>query len=641
MESLKDYLSERRLLLLLDNFEQVLGAAPAVTELLAAAQGLKVLATSRAPLGLYGEHEFPVPPLTLPDLRHPPSLERLTQYEAVELFVERAQAVKPDFKVTNESAPAVAEICVRLDGLPLAIELAAARIKMLPPKAMLQRLSSRLKLLTGGARDLPERQRTLRATIEWSHALLDEGEQLLFGRLAVFSGGRALEAIEAICDAEGDLPVDAFEGVSSLVDKSLLGQEEGPGGEPRFVMLETIHEFAREKLQGSGEAEEIKRVHAQYFLTLAEEAHPELLGANQLQWLEKLEAEHDNMRAALNWALERNEAEVALRMGGALWWFWSVRGYYSEGRRWLEEGQAMNGRGSPESRAMALAGAGALASQQGDLDRAQEACEEGLELLEHQARERSEAKLCLLAGLGWVALQREEHGQAQQLFEEGLALSRKMSDTWWLASSLLDLALVSNSRGDSERATELYEQSMDLFRERGDKQNLAFCLNNLGMVAYSQGDLGRATQLTEEGVALFRELGARGDVAIGLYNLGWVALLQNDLGRAADLYRESLSLSWETGLNPLIQMALEGFACVAGAKGEAQRAARLWGAAQALHEAKGNLRDTDFLAEADARISAVRSGMGEEGWEEGWRKGRAMTLDGAVSYALEEEEAGG
>jgi predicted ATPase len=230
-ESLKDYLHERRLLLVLDNFEQVLGAAPAVTELLAAAPGLKVLATSRTPLRLYGEHVYPVPPLSLPDLKLQPPLERLTQYEAVGLFVERAQAVKPDFSITNESAPAVAEICVRLDGLPLAIELAAARIKMLPPRAMLQRLSSRLKLLTGGARDLPERQRTLRATIEWSHALLDKGEQLLFGRLAVFSGGRTLEAIEAICDAEGDLPMDTFEGVSSLVDKSLLRQEEGPDGE--------------------------------------------------------------------------------------------------------------------------------------------------------------------------------------------------------------------------------------------------------------------------------------------------------------------------------------------------------------------------------------------------------------------------
>src|ERR671912_131893 len=284
-ESLKDYLSERRLLLLLDNLEKVLGAAPTITELLAAAPGLKRLATSRAPLGLYGEHEFPVPPLTLPDLKSPPPLERLTQYEAVGLFVERAQAVKPDFKVINESAPAVAEICVRLDGLPLAIELAAARITMLPPRAMLQRLSSRLKLLTGGARDLPERQRTLRATIEWSHALLDEGEQLLFGRLAVFSGGRTLEAIEAICDAEGDLPVEVFEGVSSLVDRSLLRQEEGPNGEPRFVMLETIHEYAREKLRESGEAEEIRRAHKEYFLTLAEEAEPELMGSDQVPWM--------------------------------------------------------------------------------------------------------------------------------------------------------------------------------------------------------------------------------------------------------------------------------------------------------------------------------------------------------------------
>jgi predicted ATPase/class 3 adenylate cyclase/Tfp pilus assembly protein PilF len=637
-ESLKDYLSERRLLLVLDNFEQVLEAAPDVTGLLAVAPELKVLATSRTPLRLYGEHVYPVPPLSMPDLKLQPPLERLTQYEAVGLFVERARAVKPDFKVTNESAPAVAEICVRLDGLPLAIELAAARVTMLLPKAMLQRLSSRLKLLTSGARDLPKRQRTLKATIEWSYALLDEGEQLLFGRLAVFSGGRTLEAIEAICDAEGDLPVDAFEGGSSLVDKSLLRQEEGPNEEPRFVMLETVHEFAREKLQGSGEAEEIRRTHAEYFLTLAEEAYPELKGANQLEWLERLEAEHDNMRAALTWALKRKEAEVALRMGGALSWFWSVRGYHSEGRRWLQEALAMEGRGSPESRAMALAGVGWLALQQGDLDWTKEACEEGLELLAHQAREARVAKLILLDCLGWVALEREEHGQAQQLFEEGLALSREMSDTWWLATSLSNVAVVSQSRGNSERATELYEQSMDLFREQGNKLSLAGGLNNLAMLVYSQGDLGRAAQLTEEGVALQRELGTRGGVSLGLYNLGWMALLQDDLGRAADLHRESLSLAWDAGLNPLVQSALEGFACLAGAKGEAQRAALLWGAAQALHETKGIARDIDFLAEADARISAVRLSTGEEVWEEAWRKGRAMSLDEAVSYALAEEE---
>jgi tetratricopeptide (TPR) repeat protein len=430
--------------------------------------------------------------------------------------------------------------------------------------------------------------------------------------------------------------VEAFEGVSSLLDKSLLRQE-GPNGEPRFVMLETVHEFAREKLGQSAEAEEIKRAHAQYFLTLAEEAHPELKGANQRQWLERLEAEHDNMRAALSWALERKEVELALRLGGALSWFWGARSYHSQGRRWLEEVLAIEGRVSPESRAMALAGAAGLASEQGDLDWAQEACKEGLELLAQEAREGNETRLFLLSSLGGVAMEREDYRRATQIFEESLALSREMNDTWWLATSLSNLAGVSHSRGDFESATDLYEESMDLFRLWGDKQGLAFCLHNLAMVVRSQGDLVRAAQLTEEGIALLRELGNRGVVALGLYNLGWISMLQEDLGRAADLYRESLSLSWDIGLNPLFQSALEGFACVAGARGEVERAAQLWGAAQALHETKGIPRDTDFLAEADVRISAVRSGMGEEVWEEACNKGQVMALDEAVSYALEEE----
>jgi tetratricopeptide (TPR) repeat protein len=404
--------------------------------------------------------------------------------------------------------------------------------------------------------------------------------------------------------------------------------------------LETVHEFAREKLEQSGEAEEIKRVHAQYFLALAEEASPELRGANQVQWIERLEAEHDNMRAALSWALDRNEVELALRLGGALSFYWLGWGYYSEGRRWLQEALTIDGRVSPEVRAMALAGVGWLALQQGDYDRAQEACEEGLELLAHETREASEAKLNLLACSGWMAWEREEHDKAKQLFEEGLALSREINDTWWLASSLLNLALVYQSQRDFERATELLEESMDLNREQGDKHSLAHCLNNLAMMVYSQGDPGRAAQLAEEAIALFRELGNRGDVSMGLCNLGWIALLQDDLGKAADLYRESLSLSWDTGMNPLVQSALEGFACVAGAEGEAERAARLWGAAQVLLEAKDIPRDPDFLAEADARISAVRLGMGEEAWEQAWRRGRVMTLDEAVSYALEEEASG-
>ena len=639
MESLKSYLHHKHLLLILDNFEQVLEGTPVVGELVAACPGLKFLTTSRIPLRLYGEQEYAVLPLDLPDPRVLPPVKVLTQYEAVRLFVERARAIKADFSVTNENAPAVAEICARLDGLPLAIELAAARVRLLSPHAMLTRLGNRLKLLKGGSRDLPTRQQTLRGTIDWSYELLEDEEKRLFGRLSVFSGGRTLEAIEEICEPEGD--IDALEGVESLLEKSLLRREEKAEGESRFVMLETVHEYAREKLEESGEAEEIKRAHAEYFIALAEEADAELKGVNQLEWLERLEFEHDNMRAALSWALEQAEAQMALRLVGALCWFWWMRGHYSEGRRWLEEVLAMKGRGSPKVRAMVLAGAATLASSQGDADRAEGACEEGLELLEHEGREASEAKSYLLVTLGYLALSKEDHARAQELFEESMVLSRERRNDWELASSLYSLATVFYLRGDSERATELLEESMDLFRELGDKYLLASVLNSLGLVAHSQGNLVRAQKLTEEGVALKRELGATGDVGLGLCNMGWIALLQNDLSRAADLYEESLSVAWEAGMNRVVQSDLEGIACLAAAQKDAERAAQLWGAAQDLHESKGIPRDTSFLAEADARITAVRSGMGEQVWEEAWRKGRTMTLDEAVFYALEEEKASG
>jgi predicted ATPase/class 3 adenylate cyclase/Tfp pilus assembly protein PilF len=632
-ESLEAYLQQKHLLLILDNFEQVLEGATPVGDLLGSCPKLKVLATSRIPLRLYGEQEYLLPPLELPDLVRLPPLERLTQYEAVRLFVERARAVKPDFEVTNESAPAVAEICVRLDGLPLAIELAAARTKLLPPQALLSRLSNRLKLLKGGARNLPARQQTLRATIDWSYELLDEGEKTLFGRLSVFAGGRTLEAIEKICDPEGELEV--LEVVGSLLEKSLLRQE-GAEGDPRFLMLETVQEYAREKLDESAEAEEVKRGHAEYFLALAEEADPKLQGPDQLEWLRRLEAEHDNMRAALGWALQRGETEVAVGLGGALCRFWFVRGHYSEGRRWLEEALFMDQRASVEARAMALAGVGKLASVQGDLDRAEVASMEGLELLAPEGTEPSEAKLFLLLNLGRVALEREDYGRATELFGDSRASSRQMGNRWGLATSVLNLAVVIHEQGDLERATVLYEEGIELFREQGDKVGLAWCLNNLGLVLYSEGDLRQAVEVTEEAVALTRELEAGADVAVGLSNLGWMALLQNDLGKAADLFQESLGLAWDTSMNPIILTILEGYACVAGARGEARRAARLWGAAQVLHEAKSIPRDTDFLAEADERISAVRSDLGEQTWEEALAEGRKITLEEAVSYALEE-----
>ena len=635
-ESLEAYLHQKRLLLILDNFEQVLEGATIVGDLAGSCPNLKVLATSRIPLRLYGEQEYPVPPLELPDPVHLPPLERLTQYEAVRLFVERARAVKPGFEVTNQSAPAVAEICARLDGLPLAIELAAARTKLLPPQALLSRLSNRLKLLKGGARNLPARQQTLRATISWSYNLLNEEEKTLFWRLSVFSGGSTLEAIGEICDSEED--IDDLEGVDSLLEKSLLRQEEGVGGEPRFVMLETVHEYASEKLEESAQAEEVQRNHAEYFLAQAQEANAELRGPEAAKGLERLEVEHDNMRAAMQWALKTREAELALGLGGALWWFWSVRGHYGEGRRWLEQALAMEGRTSPESMAMAHAGVGALVRDQGDLDRAEHAATQGLELLAEEATENTgEANLHLLLTLAHVAREREDYSRAAELFEESLALSREMGHDWGLAGSLMSLATVTHEQGDLDRAIELYEASMELYKKRGDKLGLAWCLDNLGLVMYSLGDLEQAAKLTEEGVALLRELGAGADTAVALSNLGWMVLLQNDLDRAADLFEEGLSLAYENGMKPIVLPALEGLACVAGARGDARRAALLWGAAQSL-EATGIPRDTDWLAEADECMSAVRLDLGEQAWEEALAEARAMTLEEAVAYALEGNE---
>jgi predicted ATPase/class 3 adenylate cyclase len=640
-ESLKDYLSERRMFLLLDNFEQVLDAAPQVTELLAEAPGLKVLATSRAPLGLYGEHVFPVPPLTLPDLKRPPPLERLTQYEAVGLFVERARALKPDFKVTSESAPAVAEICVRLDGLPLAIELAAARITMLPPKAMLQRLTSRLKLLTGGARDLPERQRTLRATIEWSYALLDEGEQLLFGRLAVFSGGRTLEGIEAICDAEGDLPVDAFEGVSSLLDKSLIRQEEGPpNGEPRFVMLETVHEYAREKLEESGEAEEIRRRHAEYFLALAEEAEPQLKGAEQLEWMDRLEVEHDNLRAALGWCFGRRKAEEGLRIAGALTRFWHVRGHMSEGRRWLEEGLAKaNSDGvAPSARAKALVGLGlAVEGQEGDYEKAALLYEEGLALY-RELGDREGIANCLY-NLGFLlAYNRGDHERATALLEESLEIYRELGGEHDIVSLLTALAIVATTQGDLTRSVTLAEEALSRSREAGDAASVARSLGNLSYAVVLLGDYERARVLAEEALAMSREQGNTLFIFVALNNLGLAVRESGDHKRAASLLREALALGWEIGDKLGAIEALEGMAGLAGALGEDRRAARLWGVAQAWREATGaHLANTDYELH-EPHLDATRLRLGEAAWGEALAEGRAMTLERAVAYALGEEE---
>ena len=515
---------------------------------------------------------------------------------------------------------------------------------MLPPKAMLQRLSSRLKLLTGGARDLPERQRALRATIEWSFTLLDEGEQLLFARLAVFSGGRTLEAIDAICDAEGDLPVEAFDGISSLLDKSLLRQEEGPNEEPRFVMLETVHEYAREKLQESGEAEEVRRRHAEYFLSLAEEAEPKLRGSQQLEWLDRLEAEHDNMRAALSWSLEQGgDVELGLRVAGALgWWFWGIRGPYGEGRKWLEEALRMDSQAPAATRASALAAAGNLAERQGDYDRSVELCEEGLELL-RQTEEGGEGKLYLLIVL--IALanavgSRGDSEGARELYEEGLALSQEEGQEWFTCLFLHNLALVSSSQGDHERAIELLEQSVAIARRLGDQYLTSYYLMNLGNEYLSTGDHDGAATLLEESLASFRVLGARGEVAWSLGSLGWAALFRKDFEQAETLFQESLALNRELERKPDSASCLEDLACVASARGEATRAAQLWGAAEALHQATGYPQDPISHAEMEPYLASARSQIHETVWAKAWEEGQAMTLEEAISYALQEHGRG-
>ena len=508
-ELLEGYLRDRQTLLLLDNLEQVIEAAPVVERLLSSAANLKILATSRIPLGLYGEYEFPVPPLSLPDPDSLPPLGHLTEYEAISLFVERARAVKPDFSLTEENRLAVVEICARLDGLPLAIELAAARIKLLPPQVLLDRLGNRLKILTGGARNLPKRQRTLRNAIEWSYELLDEGEKLLFGRLGVFSGGATLEAIEAVCDAEGDLPTDAFDGISSLLDKSLLRQEEGATGEPRFAMLETIHEFAQVKLEESGKVEAVRRAHAEYFLALAEEAEPMLWGADDATWLDRLKQDHDNMRAALSWAIEQEEATLALRVGGALRWFWYMEGYYGEGRRWLEAALGKNwGAAAAEARARTLEGVGWLASSQGDLERAQAAANEGLKL----STEAGLGKVIVADFqnvLGDTARHRGDYERAAELLEKSLALHRAVKDTRGVALSLGDLANVAGDRGDHELAKELYEEGLALAKDLGGAELLGAYLISLGYEYLLEGNPERATELNEEAAELYRGRGRR------------------------------------------------------------------------------------------------------------------------------------
>jgi predicted ATPase/class 3 adenylate cyclase len=497
LEAVKAYLREKQLLLLLDNFEQVIAAAQNVAEVLLSCPGLKVLVTSREGLRLRGEQEFPVPPLPVPDPKRLPPLEVLYQYASVALFLQRAASARPDFTITNENAPAIAEICHRLDGLPLAIELAAARVKLFAPEALLARLGSRLKVLTGGVRDLPARQQTLRDAITWSYDLLNEGEKTLFRRLSVFVGGFTLEAMEGVCKDESDLEFDALNGMASLVDKSLLRQEEEPDGEPRFRILETIREYGRECLEASGEMAVTRRRHANHFLGLAEAVLPALYGAKQIAGYDRFAQEHDNMRAALDWAAENGEVEVGLRLATALGMFWSMRGHYVQAQQHLTCLLALPGAAARTSaRASALCVAGLWPGMLGDYATARRLQEESLSI--HQELGDRPGIAAALCQLGNVAFRQGDYQEARAFHEEQQAISREIGDQYGIANSLGNLAHAVYEQGDDEAARVLCGQAEVIYRELGDLRGIAHSINFFGRIAHRQRRYAEARALYEE-----------------------------------------------------------------------------------------------------------------------------------------------
>ncbi len=679
---LKAYLQDKHLLLLLDNFEQVLEAAPELSDLLTACSYLKILVTSRAVLYIQGEYEFPVPPLPLPDLTHLPESEALLQYAAVALFVRCAQAVKPDFQMTPANTRAIAAICVRLDGLPLAIELAGARIKLLPPQALLARLEHRLQILTKGAQDVPARQQTLRNMLAWSYDLLDVREQSLFRRLSVFASGSTLEAIEALYDMLDGMSTYVLDGAASLIDKSLLYQTEQEGEEPRLMMLETIREYALEALAESREMESMRWAHATYYLQLAEEAESGLPGPQQAVWLERLEREHDNLRAALQWSLEQagkeeteqstiNGRDMSLRLAGALGSFWWVHGHLSEGRNFLERALAAGESGgvSPAG-AKALFTAANLAFVQSDYERAVALSEGSLAVCRELGDKRGIA--LSLYPLGNVAWTRGNMAVARTMKEEALALFRELDDKGFVAWSLFSLALLDSSQGEYVKACTLFEESLTIQKELGNKQGIAHSLSQLAQTLFvSQGDQARISMLLEECLALSQEVGFKEGIAAYCYLSGQIALCQSDivlaytlakksvdlykeighrhgtaeslagLGKvvaaqgdyagAQKLYEESLAISGELGEKWVIAVCLVELGEVVAAQRQLAWAAQLWGASEALRDVIGIPIPPIKRADYDHSVSAARAHLGERPFAIAWAQGHSMTPEQAFA----------
>ena len=640
-DALVDALRTRNVLLVLDNCEHLVeDTARVVDALLSGCPLVRILATSREALGVEGEVLWRVFALSLVDPQRPFTVEELEGSEAARLFADRTRQRRPDFVLTPNNAQAVAEICVQVEGIPLAIELAAARADTLPLEQISARLADSLGLLTGGARTAPPRQRTLRGTLDWSYGLLSESEKRIFSRLAVFAGGWTLEAAETVVADEGVEAREVADLLAGLVGKSLVVAETNQDDGMRYGMLELVRQHALEKLEESGEAQAIRHRHAEYFLALSEEAEPVLLreGEEEAAWLARFDAERDNLRAALSSTNEREDVDLGVRFAGTLWRFWVARGYLDEARRWLERVLARHGWASATARARALDGLSWVAIRQGDLDRAQAAATEGLEL-----RDEAEIEAGLVASfqvlLGELARFRGDYERARELSGRSLALSREVGDKSGVAIALISLASILGEEEEYEQAGKLFAQSLALGRELNKTGLISSNLINLGFTRLLEGDLEQAETLSREAVALLRERGHRDSLPWALDNLGWAALSRGDLEGARDRFAECLVLCRELNNRMVAIQNLEGLACAAGARREDERSARLFGAADALREALDYPRDSRDLALQEPYLSSARSRLDEKSWEAAFAEGRAMDFEWSVEYALSEEDS--
>jgi len=632
MDTVLELLRQRDRTVILDNFEHLLPAATVVGELLHGCERVRVLVTSRARLHLYGENEFPVTTLPVPaevgeaDV----SPDELGRCPAVALFVQRAAEANPRFGLTQANAAPVAAICRRLQGLPLALELAAVRVKVLSPEALLRRLADCLDVLVGGARDLPARQQTLRATLDWSHGLLDADAQKLFRSLGVFAGSCTVEEVEAICSCPGG-QLSILDGLQALVDASLVRQEPHSHGEPRFSMLDSIREYALERLRAAGEAETLCQSHTAFFLSLAEQAEPQLVRSEQAGWFDRLDAEQDNIRAALLWSLENGSPETGLRLASALWRFWETRGYLSEGEQWVEKGLSHRPVAAAVE-AKALTTAGSLVRLRGDLPRARRLHTESLRLFRELGDRPGIARS--LSNLGVVANELGDYVEAETLYEESLALRRELGDTWAIAVLLVNLGDVARKQGRLDEARSFFTESRTLFEDLGDMVGIAVTFNNLGEVAREEGDAAAAAALYQKSYELRLQLGDRLGTARSLEKLARLAFRQKQYPRSAELYSQSLLLCKQLGAEHDALESLEGLAELVGACGRAQEAIQLLAAAQKLRAATGASVSRSEQVELEYAIAELRGGLDARTFAAAWAEGQSMKMSQAVAFGL-------